>query len=149
MITEKSECSGQVALRDEIARLEMAVRALKMNNGKRENHLTLFLNAPSYTLSKHLVPIEQLIGGEEFPSDYSSSYIGGFHPISTRMELEDDDSHFLPEHGYQSIRANHFVLIYGESEALSNSDGWGDCVLCVANHKGNLTLTMFAFRDDV
>ena len=57
------------------------------------------------------------------------------------MVLRDDDY-------YLGCRANHFVLIFGQSEVLGGDYSWGDCVVCLANHKGGLCIMVFSFKDD-
>lgn len=109
---------------------------------KSDARLNLFLNATETKLAKILKPIEELNGNEGFTvGDYNESPFAGFHPSAVRMVLMDDDY-------YLGCRANHFVLIFGQSEALNDEYIWDDCVVCLANHKGGLCVTVFTFADE-
>jgi hypothetical protein len=99
----------------------------------------IFLHDTDEELPKYLLPIEDFNGNEGYTvADYCESPFAGFHPELIRMVTRDDDY-------YLSLRANHFVLIFGRSEALPD---WDDCVVCLANHKGGLCITVFSFLDD-
>jgi len=103
-----------------------------------DNHLSFFLSATEDNLSKRLVSLEEFDGTTGFAvADYCTSPLAGFHPEAVRMVLKDDSR-------YLGCRANHFVLVFGQSEVL---DDWGDCVVCLANHKGGLCITVFTFND--
>jgi hypothetical protein len=106
-------------------------------------HLRRFLNAEDKELPSLLAPVEAFSGNEGFTvCDCTESPLGSFHPVATRMVLCDDD-YFL---GY---RADHFVLVFGQSEALDDDYGQSDCVVCLANHKGRLCITLFGFKGDM
>jgi hypothetical protein len=110
-----------------------------IHQSEHYDRLSLFLNATEDTLVKSLKPIEEFNGNEGFfVGDYCTSPLGGFHPEAVRMVLRDD-GYFL------SLRANHFVLIFGQSEVLHNGIDWDDCVVCLANHKGGLCIHVFQF----
>jgi hypothetical protein len=106
-------------------------------------HLRQFLSIDESQLPSLLVPVEELDGNEGFTvGDYSESPLAGFHPEADRMVVRDDD-HYL------GCRAGHFLLAFGRTEALWNDRGWADCVVCQANHKGGLRITVYGFNDDM
>lgn len=108
--------------------------------------LNFFQNATEDELEKCLNPIEELDATNGFSvSDYTSSPFSGFHPKAVRMILKSDDY-------YLGSRADHFVLIFGVSEALDLelsdfSSTWDECVVCLANHKGAMQIKVFTFDD--
>jgi hypothetical protein len=102
----------------------------------REKHLRVFLNADEDTLSTLLEKVEELNGLEGFTAEgYTESPFSGFHPKAVRMAVKNDEYCL-------SVRAEHFVLIYGWSEAL---DWYNCCAVCLASHKGALTVQVFTF----
>jgi hypothetical protein len=106
-------------------------------------HLRRFLNTEDKELPSILAPIEEFNGDKGFTvGGCTESPLGGFHPVATRMVLRDDDY-------YLGYRADHFALVFGQSEALANDYGWSDCVVCLANHKGGLCITLFGFKGDM
>jgi hypothetical protein len=110
---------------------------------RRHRHLRRFLNAEDSKLPSLLVPIEELNWAEGFcAADCTGSPLGSFHPRATRMVLCGDD-YFL------GCRADHFVLLFGQTEAVGDDDGRSDCVVRIANHKGALNIAVFGFKDDV
>jgi hypothetical protein len=107
---------------------------------KHNERLDFFLNATDDELSTKLELIEELNGTEGFSVlNYTESPFCGFHPKCVRMVLRNDDY-------YLKIRANHFVLIFGCSEALND---WDECVVCLANHKGGLLINIYRFLDSM
>jgi hypothetical protein len=107
---------------------------------KRLRNLDLFLNGTEDKLSERLKPIEEFDGTNPFSvSDYTESPLSGFHPETIRMALKNDE-YFL------GCRANHFVLIFGTTEA--DEYFFEDCVVCLANHKGGLQIRVFAFVEE-
>jgi hypothetical protein len=105
-------------------------------------HLKFFQEAPEDELAYRLKEVEEYNGNEGFSvGDYNESGLGGFHPSAIRMVERNDDC-------YLGCRANHFVLIFGQSEALWYKQTWADCVVSLANHKGGLIITVFEFLDE-
>ena len=113
---------------------------------KRNKHFYLFLNGSEEQLTAGLEEIEWLDGTNGFTvSGYTESPFCGLHPEAVRM-MELPDDYFL------GTRANHFVLIFGTSEALwaelpDSYEYYDDCVALLANHKGGLSVKMFRFKD--
>ena len=115
---------------------------MQIERNKHHTHLSLFLNTVDKELPWLLKEDEEFNGNEGFTvGDYTSSSFGSFHPEAVRMVLQEDDY-------YLGYRANHFVLIFGQAEVLGGSHSWGDCVVCLANHKGGLCVSVFTFKDD-
>lgn len=114
---------------------------------KQAENLHFFQNAKEDEFPQKLKLIEELNGIEGFSVDgYTMSPLCGFHPKAVRMVVKDDDY-------YLGCRADNFVLIYGYSEAIEimldeSASIWGDCVVCLANHKGGLIIQVFSFVDD-
>ena len=93
----------------------------------------IFLHASDDMLPNYLRLIEEIE-----PNEYAEdSLFATFHPRTIRMVEKDDDY-------YLDSRANHFVLIFGCSEGLP----WcGDCVVMLANHKGDLHIKVYEFAE--
>jgi hypothetical protein len=113
---------------------------------KHTKHFYLFLNGSVDQLTEGLEEIEYLDGINGYSvSGYTESPFCGLHPEAVRM-MELPDDYFL------GLRAEHFVLIFGTSEAvwveLSDSSSYmDDCVALLANHKGGLMVKVFRFKD--
>ena len=104
--------------------------------------LLRFLDATDEALASLLTPIEEFNGNDGFTvADYCESPFAGFHPQAVRMVTRNDEY-------YLGYRADHFVLIFGQSEVLGDDYSWGDCVVCLANHKGGLCIRVFIFKGD-
>ena len=101
-----------------------------------------FLNARDDDLPKLLHQIEHLCSANsDRLDDYMESPFCGLHPEAVRMVVRNDDY-------YLGIRANHFVLVFGQTEALNKNDSWEDCVVCIANHKGGICINTFLFSEE-
>ncbi len=113
-----------------------------LNRLKHGYHLSLFLNSTDSELPGLLKLEEEYNGIDGFNvADHSVSILGSFHPESVRMVIKDDDN-------YLGCRANHFILIFGRAEVFADIGGfWGDCVVCIANHKGGLQILVYSFID--
>ena len=110
-----------------------------LRKAKTEARREFFMNASADEIAQSLVEIENLYwGNANAPTDDIHSPFGWFHPSSTVRVIVKNDDYYL------NARANHFVLLFGYSEAL---DVWDDCVVCIANHKGWMTVTTYKFRD--
>ncbi len=108
---------------------------------QRSSRLRWFMSALDEDFPKKLKLVEEFDATNGFTAaDYTESPLSGFHPEAVRMIMRDDDY-------YLSCRANHFVLIFGQSEALGVYS-WDDCVVCLANSKGGLQIKVFAFAED-
>ena len=103
----------------------------------REARLEFFMNSTDDELEECLFAVEELSGSNDFSvGDPFESPLVDFHPNTVRMVEKNDDL-------YLGYRANHFVLIFGYSEFPT----FEDCVVCLANHKGGLCITVFKFKD--
>ena len=110
-----------------------------IEQGKHDTDLGIFLDATDEELQKKLKLLEKFDDAEDYSVDkFEESALAGFHPESVRMIIKDDDY-------YLGRRANHFVLIFGWSEAFGYGNG---CVVCLANHKGSLCVTVFTFINE-
>ena len=104
------------------------------------SRLSLFQNASDDVLASELSLIQEYSGIGGFTvADYCESPFCGFHPEAVRVIARDDDY-------YLGRRADHFVLIFGWSEALLDQDDQ-ECVLCLTNHKGGVTVRVYKFND--
>ena len=109
---------------------------------KRNAHLCQFTLRDDTELPDLLTHIEECSWTNGFDiGDCNTSPLAGFHPEAVRMVERRDDY-------YLGSRAGHFVLIFGQSEAYWVGDSYGDCVVCLANHKGDLDINVFGFKDD-
>ena len=114
---------------------------LKKRSIKTEERRDFFTNASDVDIANALICIETAGEDDGFPAGFGSfldSPFGQFHPSKDVRVIVKNDCYYL------NIRANHFVLLFGRSEALDN---WDDCVVCLANHKGVLVVKTFKFRD--
>ena len=114
-----------------------------MNGQQEKHHIYTFLNATETALTERLYLVEDYNATDGFTvADYCTSAFSSFHPQAVRMVTRNDDY-------YLGCRANHFVLIFGQSEVFNNGYTWADCVVCLANHKGGLCVNVFRFIDDL
>jgi hypothetical protein len=112
---------------------------------KHAKHLHLFLNGSTDQLSEGLEELESLDGINGYSVEgYTESPFCGLHPEAIRMIK-------LPDENFLGLRASHFVLIFGTSEAIWSQDKDfvtdQDCVALLANHKGGLMIKVFFFND--
>ncbi|MCL2462698.1 MAG: hypothetical protein FWF44_08545 [Defluviitaleaceae bacterium] len=113
---------------------------IKASN-RHHTHLCQFLNTKDDDLPSLLTIVEDINAVNGFSDDGNTeSPFGSFHPETVRMVVRNDEN-------YLRYRANHFVLIFGQSEAFRDEYGWDDCVVCLANHKGGLSIAVFRFND--
>jgi len=109
--------------------------------------LAEFQNTPYELLPGMLTPIESTeVGCDYYYSDtgfvFTGSPLEGFHPVACREIISKDDR-------YLGLRSSYQILLYGISESLWTADNdWGECVIALANHKGNFIVTAYEFTPE-
>jgi len=71
---------------------------------------------------------------------FTGAPLEGFHPAGIRHIITKEDY-------YLGLRSESYFLLYGVSESLDGQNGdWGECVIVLANHKGNFMAAVYEFN---
>jgi hypothetical protein len=92
-------------------------------------HLHLFSSVTDAELADRLVLIEESM---------TDPKINGFRPSAAVRVAEKSG-----EDEYLGCKAKFYILLFGCSDAIEEAD----CVLCIANCEGELTVSLYGFND--